>query len=83
VSKALKQLHYPLDVMLTCLRWYAIPTKLSNAQFEEFVLLHLSHGRRGPPPTLSLQDLQLHPAGALDEMSVEDAADRHECKKSA
>jgi hypothetical protein len=35
--------------------WQAIPTKLSEAQFEEFVLPHLSRGRRGPPPTLSLQ----------------------------
>jgi hypothetical protein len=35
--------------------WQAIPTKLSKAQFEEFVLPHLSRGRRGPPPTLSLQ----------------------------
>ena len=34
--------------------WQAIPTKLSEAQFEEFVLPHLSRGRRGPQPTLSL-----------------------------
>jgi transposase len=33
--------------------WQAIPTKLSLEQFEEFVLPHLSRGRRGPPPTLS------------------------------
>ena len=33
--------------------WQAIPTKLSLEQFEEFVLPHLSGGRRGPPPTLS------------------------------
>ncbi|MGF6852905.1 transposase [Paraburkholderia sp. CI3] len=32
--------------------WQAIPTKLSEAQFEQFVLPHLSLGRRGPPPTL-------------------------------
>ena len=32
----------------------AIPTKLSEAQFEQFVLPHLSRGRRGPPPTLPL-----------------------------
>src|SRR5471030_2606201 len=38
-------------------RWQAIPTKLSEAQFEEFVLLHLSRGRRGPPPTLSLHKI--------------------------
>lgn len=34
-----------------------IPTKLSLAQFEQFVLPHLSVGRRGPPPTLSLHTL--------------------------
>jgi transposase len=34
--------------------WQAIPTKLSEAQFEEFVLPHLSRGRRGPPLTLPL-----------------------------
>jgi transposase len=38
-------------------RWQTIPTKLSEAQFEEFVLLHLSRGRRGPPPTLSLHKI--------------------------
>jgi hypothetical protein len=32
----------------------AIPTKVSEAQFEQFVLPHLSRGRRGPPPTLLL-----------------------------
>src|SRR5215469_12208822 len=35
----------------------AIPTKLSEAQFEQFVLPHLSLGRRGPPPTLPLQKM--------------------------
>ncbi|MCA7989004.1 transposase, partial [Burkholderia vietnamiensis] len=35
----------------------AIPTKLSEAQFEQFVLPHLSRGRRGPPPTLPLQKI--------------------------
>jgi transposase len=34
--------------------WQVIPVKLSVAQFEEFVLPHLSVGRRGPPPTLAL-----------------------------
>ncbi|CAE6857444.1 hypothetical protein R70006_07899 [Paraburkholderia domus] len=36
--------------------WQAIPTKFSEAQFEQFVLPHLAkgHGRRGPAPTLSL-----------------------------
>jgi transposase len=35
--------------------WQAIPTELSAAQFEQFVLPHLDkgRGRRGPPPTLS------------------------------
>jgi transposase len=37
--------------------WQAIPTKLSLEQFEEFVLPHLSRGRRGPPPTLSLHKI--------------------------
>src|SRR5260370_23696572 len=32
----------------------AIPTKLSVEQFEQFVLPHLSRGRRGPAPTLGL-----------------------------
>jgi transposase len=30
---------------------------LSETQFEEFVLPHLSRGRRGPPPTLSLHKI--------------------------
>jgi hypothetical protein len=29
----------------------------SRSQFEEFVLPHLSRGRRGPPPTLSLHKI--------------------------
>jgi transposase len=37
--------------------WQAIPTKLTEAQFEEFVLPHLSRGRRGPPPTLPLRKI--------------------------
>jgi len=37
--------------------WQAIPTKLSEAQFEQFVLPHLSRGRRGPPPTLPLRTI--------------------------
>jgi hypothetical protein len=37
--------------------WQAIPTKLSETQFEEFVLPHLSRGRRGPAPTLSLHKI--------------------------
>ncbi|MGF6649511.1 transposase [Paraburkholderia youngii] len=35
-------------------RWQVIPVKLSQAQFEEFVLPHLSTGRRGPRPALTL-----------------------------
>ena len=35
-------------------RGQAIPTKLSLAQFEQFVLPHLSVGSRGPAPKLSL-----------------------------
>ena len=33
VSKALKQLHYPLDIMLTCVRWYvAYPLSLRHLE---------------------------------------------------
>jgi transposase len=35
----------------------AIPTNLSREQFEQFVLPHLSRGRRGPAPTLALHTL--------------------------
>jgi transposase len=35
----------------------AIPTKLSVEQFEQFVLPHLSRGRRGPAPTLALHKI--------------------------
>jgi len=35
----------------------AIPTKLSVEQFEQFVLPHLSTGRRGPAPTLGLHKI--------------------------
>jgi transposase len=37
--------------------WQTIPTKLSLEQFEQFVLPHLSLGRRGPAPTLALHKL--------------------------
>jgi transposase len=37
--------------------WQAIPTKLSVEQFEQFVLPHLSRGRRGPTPTLALHKI--------------------------
>src|SRR6202034_4162500 len=35
-------------------RWQAIPTQLELAEFEQFVLPHLSIGSRGPAPKLSL-----------------------------
>jgi hypothetical protein len=35
-------------------RWQAIPTQLERAEFEQFVLPHLSIGSRGPAPKLSL-----------------------------
>lgn len=35
-------------------RWQWIPTKLSRKAFEQFVLPHLSVGRRGPSPKLTL-----------------------------
>jgi hypothetical protein len=38
-------------------RWQAIPTQLDVLQFEEFVLPHLSVGRRGPAPKLSLHTI--------------------------
>src|ERR1700733_6971310 len=37
--------------------WRAIPTKLSVEQFAQFVLPHLSRGRRGPAPTLALHTI--------------------------
>src|ERR1700722_11466400 len=35
-------------------RWLALPTQLARAEFEQFVLPHLSIGSRGPAPKLSL-----------------------------
>jgi hypothetical protein len=35
-------------------RWQALPTQLERAEFEQFVLPHLSVGSRGPAPKLSL-----------------------------
>src|SRR5271165_2583984 len=35
-------------------RWQAIPTQLEIAEFEQFVLPHLSPGSRGPAPKLGL-----------------------------
>ena len=36
-------------------QWQRIPTSLSAEEFEEFVLPHLTVGRRGPPVKQSLQ----------------------------
>jgi len=38
-------------------RWQAIPTQLELAEFEQFILPHLSAGRRGPAPKLSLHKI--------------------------
>jgi hypothetical protein len=35
-------------------RWQALPTQVELAEFEQFVLPHLSTGSRGPAPKLSL-----------------------------
>jgi hypothetical protein len=35
-------------------QWQALPTQLERAEFEQFVLPHLSIGSRGPAPKLSL-----------------------------
>jgi len=43
------------DDMPESQRRQGIPTKLSEAQFEQFVLPHLTHGRRGPAPKLPLR----------------------------
>src|ERR1700689_1048352 len=40
--------------MVETQRWQAIPTQLERAEFEQFVLPHLSVGSRGPAPKLSL-----------------------------
>jgi hypothetical protein len=40
--------------MVETQRWQAIPTQLDLAEFEQFVLPHLSVGSRGPAPKLSL-----------------------------
>ena len=40
--------------MVEAQRWQAIPTQLDLAEFEQFVLPHLSIGSRGPAPKLSL-----------------------------
>jgi hypothetical protein len=37
--------------------WREIPTELSLEQFDEFILPHLTAGRRGPAPKLSLHAL--------------------------
>jgi Transposase DDE domain len=40
--------------MVKTQRWQSIPTQLELAEFEQFVLPHLSVGSRGPAPKLSL-----------------------------
>jgi hypothetical protein len=40
--------------MVEAQRWQAIPTQLELAEFQQFVLPHLSIGSRGPAPKLSL-----------------------------
>ena len=35
-------------------RWQVLPTQLERAEFEQFVLPHLTIGSRGPAPKLSL-----------------------------
>ena len=37
--------------------WKAIPTQLTQAQFNEFVLPHLKIGTRGPQPKLDLHTM--------------------------
>jgi hypothetical protein len=52
-----------------------IPTNLSVAQFEQFVLPHLSKGRVGPTKKTELsRDLQLHFAFAPPGLPVEGPA---------
>ena len=58
-------------------RWQAIPTQLKLAEFEQFVLPHLSVGSRGPAPKLSLYKIFNYVLKILYlGMSVEGAADR-------
>ena len=38
-------------------RWQTIPTQLELPEFEQFILPHLSAGRRGPAPKLSLHKI--------------------------
>ena len=40
--------------MVETQRWQEIPTQLEHAEFEQFVLPHLSAGSRGPAPKLGL-----------------------------
>ena len=60
-------------------RWQALPTQLELAEFEQFVLPHLSIGSRGPAPKLSLykifNSLQLRFEDPVSGLSVEGAAD--------
>jgi transposase-like protein len=41
LSKVLKRLHYPLEVMLTCVRWYvAYPLRLQNTHTRQVLMKH-------------------------------------------
>jgi transposase-like protein len=44
VSKALKRLHFPLDILLTCVRWY-VAYPLSLRHLEEMMSERGSVGR--------------------------------------
>ncbi|AQV94130.1 DDE domain-containing protein [Cupriavidus necator] len=52
IAKVLKRLHYPLDVMLTCVRWY-VAYPLSLRQLEEMMaergILHDINAERETP----------------------------------
>jgi hypothetical protein len=41
-------------------RWQAIPTQLELAEFDQFVLPHLSIGSRGPAPKPSLYKIFIY-----------------------
>ena len=65
--------------------WREIPTELSLERFEEFILPHLTVGRRGPAPKLSLHALfnyilkLLYPGCQWKELPIgKDATGRRE-----
>jgi transposase len=63
--------------------WQWIPTKLNCQQFEQFVLPHLSTGRRGPAPKLSLHTIfnyilqQLYVGCQWKELPIEKDQEGH------